>query len=137
MIPRMKIVRVLLIGMMVAFPAVSQADEPSLPQQIGAKFVRGVTNLATGVGEIPKQIYLIGQKEGWVQGIFRGPFEGLGMFIARTVGGAYEVVTFPIPVPSNYQPMMLPEYVWQPEPASQLTVPSAEPAAPMLKPDNR
>ena len=33
MIPRMKIVRVLLIGMMVAFPAVSQADEPSLPQQ--------------------------------------------------------------------------------------------------------
>jgi putative exosortase-associated protein (TIGR04073 family) len=110
---------------------------PPVPARIGAKFVRGMTNLTTGFGEFPKQIYLIGRKEGWVQGTFRGPVEGLGMFIARTVAGAYEVVTFLIPVPSGYQPMLLPEYVWQPEPTSQVTMPAAEPAAPMLAPDNR
>jgi putative exosortase-associated protein (TIGR04073 family) len=117
--------------------AVAQAEEqPSAPAQIGTKLMRGVANFATGVGEFPKQIYLIGKKEGWVQGVFRGPVEGLGMFIARTVGGVYEIVTFPIPVPSGYQPMLLPEYVWQPEPPSQLTAP-AEPVAPVLTPTDR
>jgi len=133
----MHVMRTVFLFACVCLPAVALADEPSVPQQIGTKLVRGVTNLATGIGEVPKQIYLIGQKEGWVQGVSRGPFEGLGMFIARTVGGAYEILTFPIPVPSNYQPMLLPEYVWQSEPSSRLTVPSAEPAAPVLKPDNR
>lgn len=116
--------------------AAAQADEPSYAERIGTKLMRGMTNLITGVGEFPKQIYLVGQKEGWVQGVFRGPVEGLGMFIARTVAGAYEVVTFPLPVPPGYQPMLLPEYVWQAEPPSQLTVPD-EPVAPTLKPDGR
>lgn len=117
-----------------AVSAGASAEEQSVPAQIGTKFVRGLANLATGLAEFPKQIYLIGKNEGWVQGAFRGPLEGLGMFIARTLAGAYEVVTFPIPVPPGYQPMLLPEFVWEPEP--QLTVP-AEPAAPMLKPDDR
>lgn len=115
----------------------AHAKEMSVPARIGTKLMRGAANLVTGVGEIPKQIYLIGHKEGWVQGAFRGPLEGIGMCIARTVAGAYEVLTFPIPLPPSYQPMLLPEYIWQPEPAAQLTVPSAEPAAPMLEPTNR
>jgi putative exosortase-associated protein (TIGR04073 family) len=116
--------------------ACAWADEPSVPEQIGTKLVRGLANLTTGVGEIPKQIYLIGKREGWVQGAVRGPLEGLGMFIARTVVGVYDVVTFPVPVPSRYQPVLLPDYVWQPEPLSQLALPT-EPAAPMIKPDGR
>lgn len=116
--------------------ATAAAEDQSIPAQIGAKFVRGSANIATGWVEIPKQIYLISKREGWVQGTFRGPLEGLGMFIARTVAGAYEVLTFPIPLPSQYQPMLLPDYVWQEEPAEQLAVPT-EPAAPMITPDNR
>lgn len=112
------------------------AEEQSIPAKIGAKFVRGSANIATGWVEIPKQIYLVGKKEGWVQGTFRGPLEGFGMFIARTVAGAYEVLTFPIPLPPRYQPMLLPDYVWQEEPAEQLAVPT-EPAAPMITPDGR
>jgi putative exosortase-associated protein (TIGR04073 family) len=112
------------------------AEDQSIPAQIGAKFVRGSANIATGWVEIPKQIYLVGKREGWVQGTFRGPLEGFGMFIARTVAGAYEVLTFPIPLPPRYRPMLLPDYVWQEEPAEQLAVPT-EPAAPMITPDNR
>ena len=92
------------------------AEEPGIPQQIGTKFVRGVANLATGWVEIPKQIYVVGTSEGWVAGALRGPFDGLGMFAARTIAGAYEILTFPIPVPPNYQPMLSPEYVWEAEP---------------------
>jgi putative exosortase-associated protein (TIGR04073 family) len=129
---------ILAIGLCLStgFGVVAAAEEQSIPSQIGAKLARGSANVVTGWAEIPKQIYLVGKKEGWVQGTFRGPLEGLGMFIARTVAGAYEVLTFPIPLPPRYQPMLLPDYVWQEEPAEQLAVPT-EPAAPMITPDNR
>lgn len=129
----------MILCLLLAGPLSAQAEEqspPTVPAQIGTKFVRGLANLVTGLGEFPKQVYLIGKNEGWVQGTFRGPVEGLGMFIARTAAGAYEVLTFPLPVPSGYQPMLLPEYVWQPEPPAQLTVPTG-PAEPMPTPDNR
>jgi len=96
----------------------AHAEEPGLFKQIGTKFVRGVANITTGWAEIPKQVYLVGKNEGWVAGVFRGPFDGIGMFFARTVAGAYEILTFPVPVPSRYQPMVQPEYVWEPEPSA-------------------
>ena len=91
------------------------AEEPSAPQRIATKFIRGAANFTTGWMELPKQVYLVGQREGWVTGALRGPIDGLGMFVARTVAGAYEVLTFPIPLPPRYQPMLFPEYIWQPE----------------------
>ena len=95
-------------------------EEPSVPERIATKFTRGAANIATGWMEMPKQVYLVGRREGWVTGALRGPIDGLGMFIARTIAGAYEVLTFPLPLPPQYQPMLLPEYIWQPElPAEQ------------------
>lgn len=122
----------ILLALARAEMAVAQAHERSYPEQIGTKFLRGVTNLVTGVAELPKQVYLVGRAEGWVKGAFRGPIEGLGMVIARTIAGAYEVLTFPLPVPPGYQPLLLPEYVWEPEPPPQLTIPadSSQPALP-------
>ena len=95
------------------------AEEPSLPQRIATKFTRGAANIATGWMEMPKQVYLVGRREGWVTGALRGPIDGLGMVIARTIAGAYEVLTFPLPLPPQYQPMLLPEYIWQPEPPAE------------------
>ena len=103
----------------------AQAEEPSLATQevnespavekIATKLVRGIANFTTGLVELPKQIYLVGRNEGWATGALRGPFDGIGMFIARTFAGAYEVLTFPVPIPSQYQPILQPDYVWQPE----------------------
>jgi putative exosortase-associated protein (TIGR04073 family) len=90
-------------------------SEPGLPEQVGTKFLRGVGNLAMGWMEIPKQIYLVGTNEGWVAGALRGPFDGLGMFVVRTVAGAYEILTFPIPIPPHYQPLVQPEFVLEVE----------------------
>jgi putative exosortase-associated protein (TIGR04073 family) len=95
--------------------AVVSNEEPSVVYQIGAKFVRGAANFATGWVEIPKQIYLVGHNEGWLRGSIKGPIDGLGMFAARTIAGAYEVLTFLFPIPPQYQPMLQPEYVWEPD----------------------
>jgi putative exosortase-associated protein (TIGR04073 family) len=95
----------------------SQAEpEQSLDVQIGTKMARGACNLGLGWVEIPKQIYLASQHGGWAAGAFRGPIDGLGMFVARTFAGMYEILTFPIPLPPHYQPLVGPEFVWQPEP---------------------
>jgi len=98
-------------------PVRQAAEEPSTVSQIGTKLLRGATNFSTGWVEFPKQIYLVGTNEGWLTGAIRGPIDGLGWFVARTVGGAYEVLTFPFPIPFHYQPLFTPEYVWQPVPA--------------------
>ena len=103
----------------------AQAEEPSLATQgidvspvvekIATKLVRGIANFTTGLVEVPKQIYLVGRNEGWAAGALRGPIDGFGMFIARTFAGAYEILTFLVPIPPRYQPMLQPDYVWQPE----------------------
>lgn len=100
--------------------ALSWADEsPSLGRQVSDKFIRGMVNLSTGWVEIPRQIYEVGTNEGWVSGVFRGPFDGIGMFFARTVAGAMEVATFPVPLPT-YHPWLKPVYAWESESASEM-----------------
>lgn len=117
--PGMKKPRVFLILLCLIFTAIATpayAEDPGLFEQIGTKLVRGVANLTTGWVELPKQIYVVGTNEGWLTGALRGPFDGMGMFFARTISGAYEILTFPVPVPPGYRPMLRPEYVWEPEP---------------------
>lgn len=96
-------------------PAYADAEKSGVAERAGAKLVRGVVNVATGWAEIVKQPYRIGTQDGWLAGMLRGPIEGLGMVLARTVGGAYEILTFPFPIPPGYQPMVEPNYVWQRE----------------------
>lgn len=104
-----------------------QAEEPAnLETRISQKFVRGVVNLSTGWMEIPRQVYEVGQSEGWVTGVLRGPFDGIGMFFARTVAGVVEVATFPIPLPT-YQPILSPAYAWEPEGVDDVVIPTTPP----------
>ncbi len=101
-----------LMGLSLSIPAV-RAEEELLLLQSGTKLARGVTNLATGWLELPKQIYEVGEEEGWLVGVLRGPIDGAGMSFARTVAGLYEVLTFPLPTPLRYQPLLQPAYVWE------------------------
>lgn len=103
------------------------AEEFPIWRQAGMKLARGAVNFSTGWIELPKQIYLVGQAEGWVTGALRGPIDGLGMFVVRTVAGAYEVVTFPVPIPPRYQPMVAPEFIWEPDSAAGASPGSSAP----------
>lgn len=128
MMAPVKIARMMIVMCLVICPgypvqaqdvsAISQEEAPSLLCQVAMKLVRGIANFTSGWVEIPKQIYLVGQNEGWLTGALRGPMDGLGMFVARTIAGAYEVVSFPLPIPAQYQPLLQPDFVWQPEPPS-------------------
>jgi putative exosortase-associated protein (TIGR04073 family) len=85
------------------------------------KFWRGVINLATGVGEIPRQISDSCRRQGAAAGIPTGLVKGLVMAPVRMGVGAFEAATWFMPVMPNgrtppeptYEPVMLPEFVWQ------------------------
>ncbi|MEQ1654357.1 MAG: exosortase system-associated protein, TIGR04073 family [Nitrospira sp.] len=107
---------VLIVGLVAYTPA--QADEsPALSDRISGKLIRGMVNLSTGWIEVPRQIYEVGTHEGWVRGLLRGPFDGIGMFFARTAAGAIETATFAVPFPT-YKPLLKPAYAWEPEDSS-------------------
>ena len=103
-----------------AINAPAHADESqALGDRISGKLIRGMVNLSTGWIEVPRQIYEVGTHEGWVRGLLRGPFDGIGMFFARTVAGAVETATFPVPLPT-YKPLLTPAYAWESEDPSNV-----------------
>jgi len=79
------------------------------------KLGRGFANVATGAIEVPKAIQETFYEEGPVAAGSWGLFDGLYKFVARTVAGVYEIVTFPIPFPADYAPIVQPEFLFSPE----------------------
>ena len=116
MLNRMSVKMWVLLAVLVASlvaDAPAHADEShALSDRISGKLIRGVVNLSTGWIEVPRQIYEVGTHEGWVRGMLRGPFDGIGMFFARTVAGAVETATFAVPLPT-YKPLLMPAYAWE------------------------
>jgi putative exosortase-associated protein (TIGR04073 family) len=85
--------------------------ENSDVEKMAHKLGRGVSNLLFGWIEIPRQI-----AKGWREtepftGTIVGLVKGVGWGFARTVAGAYEIISFPFPVPRDYVPVMQPEFV--------------------------
>jgi putative exosortase-associated protein (TIGR04073 family) len=101
--------------LLVSFSVSCLAQEESKPEfvagKMSVKFVRGITNVATSVVELPKQTYLTVRDEGAV-GYIIGPLKGIGMTVLRALGGAAETVFFLVPQPGYYDPVMNPDYVW-------------------------
>lgn len=79
------------------------------------KLGRGVANVATGAIEVPKAIQETFYEEGPVAAVSWGLLDGLYKFVARTVVGAYEIVSFPIPFPADYAPIVEPEFLFSQE----------------------
>lgn len=77
------------------------------------KLGRGFANLATGWIETIHQPIITKEQgsgiSGEVNGFFYGSLKGFAYFIGRTVVGAYEIVTFPLP---PYKPVIEPEYIF-------------------------
>jgi len=75
------------------------------------KLGRGTVNLFTGWLEIPKNIAKVWRDTDPFTGLVVGGIEGFGWGIGRTATGIYDIFTFPIPTPANYEPLMQPEYI--------------------------
>lgn len=91
---------------MLAFagPPLAQAGDP------GRKLGRGFANVLFGVAEIPGTIAETSREHGGGAGATWGVLKGLGRFVARELVGVYEIVTFPLPFPRNYDPILQPEF---------------------------
>lgn len=77
------------------------------------KLGRGLANTFTGWIEIFATIEKKFEEEEYMVAIFYGLPEGVVKALARTGIGIYEIVTFPIPIPSNYEVILEPEFVIQ------------------------
>jgi len=118
------IIVTLLLSVVLLMPEMASADryksvDNATPQEVadgmGSKLARGVANAATGLGELPKQIYYTTKEDGWAKGLTVGPFKGVVMTLTRTVAGVVELFTFFVPYPGFYDPLFDPAYVWQKE----------------------
>ena len=102
-----------------AWGGVYDTNENSSPQKVldgmAGKAGRGITNVATGWLEFPKQIKLTYNEEGPTKGCLIGPFKGLGMAVARTLAGVGEFATFFSAYPGFYEPYFAPAFVWEKE----------------------
>ncbi|MBN1354570.1 MAG: exosortase system-associated protein, TIGR04073 family [Candidatus Omnitrophica bacterium] len=80
--------------------AVSYADGPI------KKLGRGVANVISCPLEIPKGISDANTQNGPIAAMTFGLLKGVFMTFVRGGIGVYEVVTFPIPLPTNYAPIL-------------------------------
>ncbi len=106
----MKIVKFLVVCLvitaMLGMASYSYAQDPA------KKLGRGLANILTGWVELPKNIYDTSVEENVLSGLTMGLAKGVGMSIVRTGAGVYETVTFPFPIPEDYQPVLEPEFVF-------------------------
>ncbi|MFA5146346.1 MAG: exosortase system-associated protein, TIGR04073 family [Candidatus Omnitrophota bacterium] len=78
------------------------------------KLGRGVANIGTAPIEVVEQIKRVNDTDGPIAGVTYGVLKGVFMTGVRVLVGAYEVVTFPIPFPKNYGPILRdPEFFFE------------------------
>jgi putative exosortase-associated protein (TIGR04073 family) len=109
----MKIWKILLVCLVITAMAVAATQ--CYAQNPGKKIGRGLANIFSGWIELPKNIYETSVEENVLSGITMGLAKGVGMTIVRTGAGVYETVTFPFPIPEDYQPVLEPEFVFSEE----------------------
>lgn len=111
----------LLLGLLAMFAAVPQVSHAQMDedvyrensdiQKMFHKLGRGASNVLLGWIEIPKNVAREWRNTEPFTGTIVGSIKGVGWAVARTVAGLYEVISFPFPVPRDYEPIMYPEFV--------------------------
>ncbi len=76
------------------------------------KLGRGMTNIVTGILELPYAIDTELDEGGIYKGIPFGIIKGLVRSAVRVGAGLYEFISFPIELPEDYLPILEPEFVF-------------------------
>jgi putative exosortase-associated protein (TIGR04073 family) len=96
---------VLALGVVTAAPA----QEMTATRKTG----RGLAGLTLGILDLPGSVAQEWRNDGPLSGLTVGLLMGIVKVPARTLVGAYELVTAPFPVPAGYESLLTPEYAWQ------------------------
>ena len=92
---------VLLVGLLLAVVVPSvYCDGPV------EKLSRGLSNVVTAPCEIPHQIGWVNDNSGFAAAASYGIVKGVCMTGVRALVGVYEIATFPIPAPGNFEPIL-------------------------------
>jgi putative exosortase-associated protein (TIGR04073 family) len=95
------------------------SDAEGLVQDMSLKLNRGVFNILTGWGEIPRQMIVSGKERGGWAVLPVGIPAGVLMTVVRSATGVFETATFFVPVNDSYGPLIDPAFVWQKKQASE------------------
>jgi len=107
------IISLLLVTLFSNSATAMESPKPeSIAEKMSFKLVRGVTNVATAIVELPKQTILTTRTHGDI-GYVVGPIKGIGMTFYRGLIGITETIFFMVPQPGYYDPMIDPTYVWE------------------------
>jgi putative exosortase-associated protein (TIGR04073 family) len=105
-----KLLSFLLVSILaLSLTASAGTDDPPSGQNALRKLGRGIANVLFGIVEVPNQITKAAAEHGG-GGIPYGIGKGFVRWFGREVTGVYDVVTFPVPFPKGYKPIMKPEF---------------------------
>jgi len=106
-----KILKPLLVIAALLFfsPQASMAANENYVEHVGSKIAHGIANIVTGIGEVPKNMMIETKEKGAAYGIPVGFVVGIVEGIGRTLTGALDLVTFPIPT----KPIIYPDFIWK------------------------
>ena len=78
------------------------------------KLGRGACNMLTFPLELPSQVSKTNISDGPTAALTWGLLKGVGMTALRALVGVYETVTFPMPCPEGYKPILTdPEFFFE------------------------
>ncbi len=104
------------VGIAMLLMTITFLSTPLVPQaraeeDMWSKLGRGISNIGTGWMEIFNQPTQMAEEKRWPIALAGGIPKGIFYFYMRTMVGVYETVTFFVPAPANYQPIMEPEFI--------------------------
>ena len=89
-------------------PASAEEQKQDYLSRLTSKFTQGLSNTATGFIELPKNVINISHDQNIFVGLSWGVLRGVMQSVSRTVVGAAELITFPIPT----EDYISPPYAW-------------------------
>ena len=102
------------LAVVLAFLIVVSMAMPAYCDDALRKLGRGISNVITCPFEIFNQGSKVFQSDGPMAAGTYGVLKGVGMMGLRAIVGVYEVVSFPVPFPKNYEPILKdPEFFFQ------------------------
>jgi putative exosortase-associated protein (TIGR04073 family) len=105
----------------VAAPAA--AWDPFVEQNPIRKLGRGIANVVSSTLEIPLGMVTVNRVDGPIAGATSGTLLGVAAGLLRAGVGAFEIVTFPAPLPGlGYDPIVEPEFLGQPDDLNNLSL---------------
>lgn len=100
---KLSVIMVILFFVFCAFQLAEADDIMESPQ--AQKFKAGVLDLADATVEIPGTIMRTSEEKGIIYGLTVGTVQGVLNTVKRALAGTWEVATFAIPIPKDYEPV--------------------------------